>query len=619
MNFSTNTSNTSIASISTIGFCALLFFSPFANAQSSSGMAEEFLEGLPQSVRGSLEVQNSTEQEEALEKLFNSEASLEKNKVILSKLRDQIKALEKNINETDGQKDSSDLIERFGSSFFRTLQSSFMPVNAPNLGGDYVVDVGDTFKLMLTGTLTKNEGLSVARDGSLSIPSMGKVFVAGKKLSDVESIVSSFVSINSFGTNSFLTLNKIRDVQILLLGGLERPGIYTLSGGSSLLGAINAAGGIASNGSYRSIELKRAGKKIEQFDLYDVFVFGNYESKNTLRSGDTIFVNPMTFQVPVTGGVNHSAIYEALPGETIADLISYAGGFTSSFMGYDSIFLSRLSTDAQRAEIISIKDLAAVKLRPRDAIKVPSYTNAIESIKQVALEGMVKRSGTYFINDGEQLSDIIQRAGGYKKGAYVYGAALFREAALNKEELYAQLNYADTVNYIVSNIGKAGGNIGAGALNLLVEELRSKNYSGRVIADFNLKNLRDNPSLNITLADNDRLVIPELQKVVYMFGDFKNSSNFTYDPTQSIKEYIDLAGGLKDSAYSEIIIIDPDGRTQTYNKRYFLTSNSVDIYPGSIIYAPRDIGKLSSLSYVAAVSPVLSSLALTLASLNSIK
>jgi hypothetical protein len=45
---------------------------------------------------------------------------------------------------------------------------------------------------------------------------------------------------------------------------------------------------------------------------------------------------------------------------------------------------------------------------------------------------------------------------------------------------------------------------------------------------------------------------------------------------------------------------------------------NIDLYPGSIIYAPRDIGKLSGITYAAAVSPILSSLALSLASLNSI-
>ena len=104
-----------------------------------------------------------------------------------------------------------------------------------------------------------------------------------------------------------------------------------------------------------------------------------------------------------------------------------------------------------------------------------------------------------------------------------------------------------------------------------------------------------------------------------MFGDFRNPSNFLYDPKKSVKDYIEIAGGLKESAYNEILVIDPDGNTHTYQEsRLALLSSSVELYPGSIIYAQRNIGKLSGVSYAATVSPILSSLAISLASLNSI-
>jgi len=79
-----------------------------------------------------------------------------------------------------------------------------------------------------------------------------------------------------------------------------------------------------------------------------------------------------------------------------------------------------------------------------------------------------------------------------------------------------------------------------------------------------------------------------------------------------------MAGGLKKSAYSELVVIDPDGKTNIYEKSILFSLNSIDIYPGSIIYAPRDIGKVTGVKYAATVSPILSSLALTIASLNSI-
>jgi len=68
-----------------------------------------------------------------------------------------------------------------------------------------------------------------------------------------------------------------------------------------------------------------------------------------------------------------------------------------------------------------------------------------------------------------------------------------------------------------------------------------------------------------------------------------------------------------------LIVIDPDGRANVYQQaQFFMSKSSIEIYPGSIIYAPRDVGKLSGIVYASTLSPILSSLAISIASLNSI-
>ena len=237
-------------------------------------------------------------------------------------------------------------------------------------------------------------------------------------------------------------------------------------------------------------------------------------------------------------------------------------------------------------------------------------------MKEFTIEVLVHRPGKYFIEEGETLSSLVLRAGGYKENAYVFGGALFRESALEKEKTFARLNYSDTVNYIVSSIGKPNTNVDGSALDLLAEELRSSNFKGRIVSDFSVSS--GQPKDQIKLMDEDLIVVPELQKIVYLFGDFKNPSNLKYNSAYGASDYIDLVGGLKKSAYKELLVIDPDGTTHLYKANSLLFGDSSSIYPGSIIYAPRDIGKLSGVMYASAVSPILSSLALSLASLNSI-
>lgn len=594
----------------------LFLFSFDLMTQVLDDIDESFLEGLPPSLRESIEVKNADKDEAALEQLFRTDSSVEKNKIILKKLSDQLEALDKRFEKIEDSDSSA--LQRFGDSFFSSIQSSFMPINVPNMAAEYVVDVGDKFNIMLTGISNSESDVFVQRDGTIMIPEVGKLYVAGKTLADVSSAVENYSNSRAIGINPFISLSELRDMQILMMGGIVSPGIYTISGGSSILSAINVAGGISENGSFRNIEHRRNGQVIENVDLYEILIFGKNPFFGNLRSGDTIFVHPSSFLVPVTGGVATNAIFEILPGETLKDALSFAGGLSEGFEGFDAIFLNRVDLRNQESKTVSLKDAQTIKLKPRDSILVPSYVSDSKIMKMVTLSGEVNRPGTYFIRDNESLGSLIKRAGGYNKNAYVFGSALFREDALNLEKYFAQLNYSDTVNYIVSNVGKPNSSINSSALDLLSEELRSKPLSGRIITNFDI-NFDAVNSNSIVLQDGDRIVIPMMQKVVYMFGDFKKTSNQEFINGASLQDYIDLAGGLKDSAYKEVIVIDPDGKTHLYSlKRLGRFQENIDLYPGSIIYAPRDIGKISGLVYASAVSPIISSLALSIASLNSI-
>ena len=577
-----------------------------------SFLNQEFLEGLPPAIREQIESQNQLNEEEDLEKLFRSETSIEKNKILLQKMQDQLANLRQSMN-LDSDEDNKSL-SRFGDSFFRTLQSSFMPINIGNLGSSYIVDVGDSFNFFMTGKVELNEVLMVQRDGSLIIPTYGKVYVAGLSLIRAEETVQNFVDSISIGVNAFLSLKSIRDVQVLITGGVENPGIYTLSGGSNILGALNISGGISKSGSFRNIELKRAGKIIQSYDLYDIFVYGNFDEKVTLRSGDTLFVHPSSVQIPISGAVSYEAIFEIKKDETIKDIIEFSGGFSEGFSDYEYIQLQRVTNKFNSIQDINIDSLDQYTLKPRDSIFVPMFQSEDSKIKVVSLTGMVNRPGEYFINEGETLKELIDRAGGLKKNAYIYGAALFRQKAQDQEQLFAQLNYSDSVNFIISNAGKS--NTNKSIIDLLTEELRSRNLPGRVVLDFN--EAISGKLKNFTLEDGDRIVIPRMERVVYLFGDFRNPSNLSYDQSFNVKSYIESVGGVKDSAFDELIVIDPDGKSHVYKSTFFGRSD-IEIYPGSIIYAPRNIGKLTGVQYASSISPILSSLAISLASLNSIK
>ena len=599
---------------------SLAFFSVNLFSQASNPLSAEFLSGLPPEVADELLLNNAVKKEEDLEKLFRADTKFIKSKDILEKIRYELKSIEKRIDVAEGR--SSKSLERFGEDFFSTIQSSFMPVNVPSSSGSYVVDVGDEFKMMLTGaskiSASNSEKQMVQRDGTILIPNIGKLTVAGMTLGEAEKAIVDYLKITSPGVTPFISLSKVRDINILLLGGVISPGVFTLGGGSNVLTALNVAGGISDTGSYRKIEHKRDGKIIQTIDLYEIFIFGNMNLNADLRSGDVLLVHPMQTSIPVSGGINTPAIFEALPGETAADLIEYAGGFSAAFKGHQNIFVKRSDISSNRIIDLPVDNMDLFSLEARDILLIPSYSNILEPAKEVIIEGLVNRPGQYYVDQNETLSDLIKRAGGYKENAYEFGSALYRQSIAETEKEFAQLNYFETLRFIVSNLAQPGMSANSGVVQLLAEELRAGVHNGRIVTEFNLNQLSKNPSNDVVLEHMDRIVIPQMQKVVYLFGDFKNPSNVGFNPNSSIKDYIQMAGGLNKSAQKEMIIIDPSGASKAYKMGLF-ANNKLDIYPGSIIYAPRDIAKVDGIRYAASVSPILSSLALSLASLNSIK
>lgn len=354
----------------TISFVLLVFVG--TSIAQTADLAEEFLEGLPPSIRAQIEVQNEVGNERDLAELFSADTSLEKNKVILQRLDEQLGALKERFAALEGDSKTQKL-ERYGNLFFQSIQSSFMPVNIPNAASSYILDVGDSLSILLTGTRSDQFNAAIERDGSIIIPQLGKLYLAGKSIADAEEALKAFILNKTVGVEGYLSLNEMRDVQILMLGGVETVGIFTLPGGSNILSALNAVGGISKNGSFRQIEHKRNGEIIKIYDLYDVFVKGDYIFETSLRTGDVIFVRPKSFEVPVTGGISYPAIYEILDGETVYDAIQFSGGFSEGFNGFDSIRLNRTSLENNNQGNIFIKDLDKEILKARDAILVPSF------------------------------------------------------------------------------------------------------------------------------------------------------------------------------------------------------------------------------------------------------
>lgn len=575
---------------------------------------EEFIGSLPPEVVESLKQSNKRDQKEDRD-LLRYDTSIKDTELLIDSLQQQIDELKIRLNNDQNNKKS---VERFGSEFFSTIQTTFAPFDLANFTDEYILGPGDKLDVSLISS-ERNDSFTatINKRGVLIIPNVGEVNISGTSVSNAASLLSSYVSSKIIGSEIFISLTELKDIQVIVLGYVSNPGIYTIAGNSNYIHALNVAGGINDSGSFRNIEHIRGDTLVKNFDLYDTFVNGDVSYFSTLRSGDVIFVKPKNFSISLAGGVNYEGIFEIRSGETVGDIIEFAGGFSEESFGFKNLLVKRVFDGKTKEILLPLESINSFKIEPRDSFIVPFLDLEPENLRLVEIKGEVVNPGKYFINKNETLSSLIKKAGGYTKYAYIYGSALFRQSTLEKEFQFAQRNYEDTLNFIINNLGTPNTVIDVNAINLISEELKAKNLSGRIITNFNIDDISSNDDIN--LEDDDYILIPRLSKVVYMFGEFNNPVTAIYQPEFSVSDYIKISGGIKDTSINDILIIDPDGKTKIHrvSKLSFFNDN-IQIYPGSIVYAPRDIGKLRGINYAATVSPILSSLALSLASLNSI-
>ena len=135
----------------------------------------------------------------------------------------------------------------------------------------------------------------------------------------------------------------------------------------------------------------------------------------------------------------------------------------------------------------------------------------------------------------------------------------------------------------------------------------------------------ENPELNTSLQHLDEIIIPERTSYVYIFGEVSNEGTVTYKAGENFKYYVSKQGGFLNSAdLDSVYILLPNGESIKANiqKNLFMNSPKKDaqIYPGSIIYVPRNIDD----SYlrrqsIQAYAAILGSIGVSLASLSVLK
>lgn len=574
----------------------------------SQSLDDEFINSLPADVRDDL----------------LSNINTEDNAIQQSKDYDSFSSL---VPKTDSL-ETSDSLKRFGDEFFYNMPSTFMPINDPSASLGYILDVDDILFIQLIGDRSEEYEYKIDRGGNISIPDVGFIKLAGLSLESANTLLNETLNEYFVETQAIISLKEIRDINILITGHVSKPGFYILSGYSSIIHAIIAAGGISENGSFRNVVVKRNGETIYNFDLYQVFIYGDTSSSISLRSGDSIVVNSSNNFIPLIGAFNREAIYEFIDTDTIKDLINYAGGISSNANLDDEFTL--VSNDNGNLTVTVDKILNAGNFLPKENDKLFISYKDYESDEMfisdeedfienpIIVSGAVKFPGKYYINQNDNLSNLISMFGGFKKDAYVFGAALFNEDAMKLEKEFNSRLYNDAIKSL-ANLGSVSRTENLVSITNLLDEFKNIEPQGRIVTEFSLEKLKEDPNMDYRLSPGDKIHVPYFKKVIYIFGEVLNPGTLIFKSENTLEDYINKSGGFNEYAdKSSIIIIHPNGESQRIKLKTFASSSKYELFSGSVIYVPRDLKQIDGIELGSVMAPIISSLAISLASLNSI-
>jgi protein involved in polysaccharide export with SLBB domain len=194
---------------------------------------------------------------------------------------------------------------------------------------------------------------------------------------------------------------------VFVVGEVNAPGSYAVSGLSTITSALFASGGVKPIGSLRNIQLKRSGKLIRQLDLYDLLLRGDTANDAHLQSGDVVFVPAVGGTVAVAGEVRRPAIYEIKGPSDPSSLVEMAGGFTPDA---DSSTGELTRINARQQRVVIDVDFTGYKealiLQNGDKLRVARLRPTIDSGVQV--QGEVFHPGAYAWHEGLRLTDVIR-------------------------------------------------------------------------------------------------------------------------------------------------------------------------------------------------------------------
>lgn len=372
-------------------------------------------------------------------------------------------------------------------------------------------------------------------------------------------------------------------------------------------------------------------------------VNGNAPPQTTFKTiADKIGVSPEVLSgtfgenlVWLFDEVKYPGPYLTARGTSLGEVVQMAGGpLRTADLTAVEVTSTNIDSASGTARTVrtdykgSVDDFKRVSLQPLDVIRFrPVFSDRQDG--RVTIVGEVRYPGTFDVRRGERLSSVLARAGGLTDEAYALGAIFTRRSAAISEseanqreakELEVALAAAAQRGSFTSNVSGAGGAGAAGqtaadVVNKLIYELRAAPALGRITINADPSVLAVHPELDVAMEGGDTLYIPKRPSTISVTGEVLNTGSFTYRNDMTVKDYIAMAGGTRETAdEGRTFVVLPDGTARPVEESWLTFNSNQLIPPGSIIVVPVAVAPfnfLATLSNISNLATIASSLAVT--------
>jgi len=325
----------------------------------------------------------------------------------------------------------------FGRNIFNNQYLTFEPNQNMATPANYRLGAGDNVIIDVWGAAQETFEGVVSPDGVIVIEGVGPIKLGGLTVSQATARVKSQLGQYYSGCSISLSVGEMRSIQVQVMGEVNVPGTYSLSGLSSAFNALYAAGGINQIGTLRDIKVFRSGRQIATIDVYDYILNGNASGDVRLADNDVIVVGPYDCLVAVRGKIKRPMFYEMKSSETVKQLLKYSGGFTGDAYT-KNVRLTRKSGAEYSMHTVEEFQMASFTVMDGDSVYVDSVLARFSNMVEV--RGAVKHAGQFEMGgDIQTVRGLLQAADGLREDAFKTRAVMHRE----KEDLTLEMISVD--------------------------------------------------------------------------------------------------------------------------------------------------------------------------------